>query len=181
MLNPYTLLTPEILAAMLRQPMYFVRQQYVRGKFLYDTGEPTSLLLTHYARHDVDKERADRHMRLLMKDPYRFLYDSRDPAHLQKLQTAASQPAGYRVYINLLPKEWKAGAALKWKISRYVREKLPWWSYSPADKLKVTLKERYGELFIALLWKGQQTEVLLEEIEQYTRDIKQVEQWLNSG
>jgi hypothetical protein len=174
MLNPYTLLSPEILAAMLRQPMYFVRQGYRRGKYLYDTGETTPLLLTHYAGHEVDKERADRHMRLLMKDPYRFLYDSRDPAHLQKLQTAASQPAGYRVYINLLPKEWKASAALKLRISRYVREKLPWWDYSPADKLKVTLKERYGNLYLALLWKGQQTEVPLEEIECYTAGINEV-------
>ena len=45
--------------------------------------------------------------------------------------------------------------------------KLPWWQYSPADKLKVTLKERYGELYLALLWKGQQTEVHLDEIENF--------------
>jgi hypothetical protein len=174
MLNPYTLLTPEILAAMLKQPMYFVRQQYRRGKFLYDPAATTSLLLTHYGRHEVDKERADRHMRLLMKDPCRFMYDSTDPLHLEKLRTAASQPDGYRVYINLLPKKWKAGEGLKMKISRYVREKLPWWQYSPADKLKVTLKERYGLLYLALLWKGQQTEVLLEEIEHYATKISNV-------
>jgi hypothetical protein len=46
--------------------------------------------------------------------------------------------------------------------------KLPWWKYSPADKLNVTLKERYGQLYIALLWKGQQTEVHLDEIENYS-------------
>ena len=49
MLNPYTLLTPELLAALLKQPMYFVRQEYKRGTFLYDTpAENNSLLLTHY-------------------------------------------------------------------------------------------------------------------------------------
>ena len=53
------------------------------------------------------------------------------------------------------------------KIRYYAKEKLPWWNYSPADKLNVTLKERYGELFITLLWRGQKTEVLLEEIENY--------------
>lgn len=176
MLNPYTLLTPEILAAMLRQPMYFVRQQYKRGNFLYDPPETKAVLLTHYARHDIDKERADRHMRLLMKDPFRFMYDSSNPEHLEKLRRAASQPDGYRVYINLLPKKWKPGEGLKLKISRYVREKIPWWNYSPANKLNVTLKERYGELFIALLWKGQQTEILLEEIERYTTLMQEVEQ-----
>jgi hypothetical protein len=167
MLNPYSLLTPEILSAMLKQPMYFVRQQYHRRKDLFHENN-IPLLLTHYARHETDRERAERHMRLLYKDPYRFLYDSHEPSHLEKLYKAALQPDGYRIFINLLPKEWKANDSLKIKISRYVREKMPWWNYSPADKLKVTLKERYGELLIALLWRGQQTEVLLDEIENFS-------------
>lgn len=166
MYNPYSILTPPILDALLRQPMYFVRQHYPRG--LLAGGEKiVPLLLTHYPHHEVDRERAERHLRLLMKDPYRCLYDSTDPEQVKRLETAASQPGGFRVYINLLPKKWKAGDGLKIKISRYVKDKLPWWNYSPADKLKVTLKERYGELFIALLWRGQQTEVLLEDIENF--------------
>ena len=84
MLNPYTLLTPQILAALLRQPMYFVRQEYKRGIFVMDSEKTTSLLLTHYARHETDKERAHRHMRLLMKDQYRFMYDSTNEEHFQK-------------------------------------------------------------------------------------------------
>lgn len=167
MLNPYTLLTPGLLEAMLRQPMYFVRQEYKRGSRTGPDPEIKSLLLTHYGRHEVDRERAERHMRLLMKDPCRFLYDSEDPLHLEKLRKASRQPEGYRVYINLLPKKWKPGEGFKLRLSRYVREKIPWWNYSPAHKLNVTLKERYGELFIALLWKGQQTEVHLDEIEYY--------------
>lgn len=167
MYNPYTILTPEILAAMLKQPMYFVRQHYPRG-LMFDDEKIEPLLLTHYGHHDVDKERADRHMRLLMKDPCRFLYDSTRADHFEKLKTAAAQPPGYRIYINLLPKKWKAGNVLKMKISCYMAAKLSWWKYSPADKLKVTLKERYGELFIALLWRGQQTEVLLDDIENFS-------------
>jgi len=165
--NPYTILTPVILTAMLRQPMYFVRQEYPRGKFIYDD-KVVTLLFTHYPHHEIEQERAERHMRLLLKDPYRFLYDSKDPDHLEKLKAAALQPEGYRIYINLMEAPWKPGPAMKLKIGRYVREKLPWWNYSPADKLKVTLKERYGELFVALLWRGQQTEVLLEEIENFS-------------
>jgi hypothetical protein len=167
MFNPYTLLTPEILTAMLKQPMYFVRQKYKRGAFLFDTEETTSVLLTHYARNDIDKERAERHIRLLMKDSTRFLYDSLHEEHLLKLKKAARQPKGYRVYINLLPKKWKASDGLKKKISNYMLHRLSWWQYSPADKLKVTLKERYGELYIALLWKGRKTEVHLDEIENF--------------
>ena len=168
MLNPYTLLTPEILQAMLKQPMYFVRQNYPRGAGPFAEKGNISLLFTHYAHHDVERERAERHMRLLMKDPYRFLYDSTKEEHLQKLLKVAAQPQGYSIYINLLPKKWKAGEGLKRKISSYMLHKLPWWKYSPADKLKVTLKERYGELYLALLWRGQQTEVHLEEIENFS-------------
>ena len=164
MLNPYALLTPQILQAMLKQPMLFVRQHYPRGA---DPHNPDiiPLLFTHYLIRIDDRERAERHMRLLLKDKYRFLYDSTQQEQLEKLHHAATQPAGYRVYINLLPRKWKPGDALKQKISRYMVERLPWWKYSPSDKLNVTLKERYGELYIALLWKGQQTEVHLDEIE----------------
>ena len=167
MLNPYSILTTEILTAMLKQPMYFVRQKYKRGICSVDKPDHCSLLFTHYAQHEADKERAQRHMRLLMKDPYRFLYDSTHEEHLQKLKLAASQPAGYNIYINLLPKKWKANDGLKNKINSYMLHRLPWWKYSPADKLNVTLKERYGELYLALLWKGQQTEVHLDEIENF--------------
>jgi hypothetical protein len=166
MYNPYVLLNRPILGALLKQPMYFVRQHYPRG--LSPEGENSiPFLLTHYAHHETDKERAERHMRLLTRDRYRFLYDSTSPDHAEKLMVAAGQPGGYRIYINLLPKKWKADASMKLMIGSYVRDKLPWWNYSPADKLQVTLKERYGELFIALLWKGRQTEVLLEEIENF--------------
>ena len=167
MLNPYSLLTPQILSALLKQPMYFVRQEYKRGAFLYDTGKMVTILLTHYPKHEIEKERAHRHMRLLFKDPYRHLYDSTKQEDLENLRKASVQPEGYRVYINLMENKWKASSLLKLKISGYVREKLPWWNYSPSDKLKVTLKERYGDLFLVLLWRGQQTEVLLDEIENY--------------
>ncbi|MEZ5035213.1 MAG: hypothetical protein R2796_09515 [Chitinophagaceae bacterium] len=167
MLNPYARLTPKILQAMLRQPMFFVRQTYCRGAIIPAQRNASSFLLTHYAQHDVDKERAERHLRLLHKDPYRYLYNSTVATQLAKLQKAAAAPPGYQVYINLLPRQWKAGDKLKKLIHQYMQEHLPGWHFSAADKLQVTLKERYGELFIALLWKGRQTEVHLDEIEKF--------------
>lgn len=164
MYNPYSLLTPQILHAMLKQPLYFVRQQYERGKDVF-FNDRVPLLLTHYGHDEADRERAERHMRLLLKDPYRFLYDSNNPEHLEKLTRASLQPDGFRIFINLMPAKWKASDNLKMKINQYVRCKLPWWNYSPSDKLKVTLKERYGQLFVALLCRGRQTEVLLDDIE----------------
>ena len=165
MYNPYTPLTEEILEAMVKQPMYFVRQYYPRGITEFDNKQLTPLLFTHYIHHEVDNERAQRHMRLLKKNPFRFLYDSTNKEHLEKLKIAASQPSGYKVYINLIPEKWKASEGLKQKIKTYMIEKLPWWNYVPSDKLKVTLRERYGELYVDLLWKHQKTEVNLEEIE----------------
>lgn len=167
MLNPYTILTPVLLEAMLKQPMYFVRQQYPRGLDPLMT-EALPLLLTHYPHHEIEKERAERHMRLLFRDSYRLLYDSTNPEQAEKLRRAATQPPGYRIYVNLLPKAWKAGPALKLKIGSFVREKMPWWQYSTKDKLQVTLRERYGELFLLLRWKGQQTEVHLDDIEKFS-------------
>ncbi len=165
--NPYVLLHPALLEAMLRQPMFLVRQYYARGHSALLESGTVPLLLTHYIHHEVDTERAQRHMRLLKKDPYRFLYDSTDPVHREKLFRAAAQPAGFAVYINLMPKAWKASETLKRKISSYVQHQLPWWQYTPKDQLKVTLKDRYGELFLGLLWKHQQTEVNLEAIENF--------------
>ncbi len=167
MYNPYSLFTPQLLDAMTKQPMYFVRQYYERGIAVHDN-EIKPFLFTHYTHHDADRERAVRHIRLLWMDKYRFLYDSTNKEHLEKLKQAASQPYGFRIYINLLPKKWKANDALKMKINSYRIHKLPWWKYSPADKLNVTLQERYGQLYIALLWKGQQTEVHLDEIEKFS-------------
>lgn len=167
MLNPYSLLTPQLLTALTRQPMFFVRQEYPRGKFIYDEDNTKTLLLTFYIQNDVDRERAERHMRLLKKDSSRYLYDSRNPGDLQKLFKAARQPPGFRIYINLMETPWKASANLKLKIRHYVLDKLPFWKFCPADKLKITLKERYGQLHLALLWKGQHSEVHLDEIENY--------------
>jgi hypothetical protein len=166
-INPYTILTPAILQAMLKQPMYFVRQEYPRGA---DPGLLAGIpvLLTHYIHHDTDLERARRHLRLLVKDRYRFLYDTTDPLHLEKLNRAALQPEGFRIYVNLLPKKWKPSGILKKKVAAYMLHCLPGWKYSPSDKLSVTLKERYGELFLALLWKGQQTEVHLDLVENFS-------------
>ena len=71
MYNPYTLLNPELLDALLQQPMYFVRQYYARGK-QHPAETSIPLLLTHYSLHESDQERSERHIRLLWKDPYRF-------------------------------------------------------------------------------------------------------------
>ncbi|MFM2145376.1 MAG: hypothetical protein RL732_212 [Bacteroidota bacterium] len=165
--NPYVPFSIPLLHAMARQPLYLVRQHYPRGADPTSVKCTTPLLLTHYTQLDTDRERAQRHMRLLKKDPCRFLYDSTDAVHRERLESAAAQPEGYRIYINLLPAPWKAPAPLKKKIEAYLREQLHWWNYRPNDTLHVALKDRYGELFLGISWKHRQTEVHLADIENH--------------
>jgi hypothetical protein len=167
MLSPYALLSPQLLAAMLRQPMYFVRQCYPRGlNPLEDAPHTQALLLTHYSQTAADKERADRHIRLLYNDRFRLLYNSSIPEQAEKLAIAAQQPAGYKVYVNLLPGDWQASSQLKARIDAYLATRFAAWSYQHGDKLNVVLRERYGQLYLGLLWKGQAAEIPLEEVEQ---------------
>lgn len=166
--NPYTLLNPELLAALMRQPLWFVRQHYPRGRAPFPPDTTLPLLLTFYLQDETGRERAQRHLRLLKKDPCRYLYDSTLPDHREKLGRAAAQPRGYRVYVNLLPGPWKPSETLKTHLNRYLQEYLPQWKPRGADHLKVILKERYGELYVVLHWKHHQTEVHLDLIENFS-------------
>lgn len=57
--NPYSILTPEILNAMLKQPMYFVRQQYERGKDIFTTIRCRSYLHIMVMMKQTGKEQRD--------------------------------------------------------------------------------------------------------------------------
>lgn len=165
--NPFALLSPKLLDGLLQQPLYLVRQHFPRGAPSPQETPALPLLFTYYLQNETDSERAQRHLRLLANDKHRFLYNSQHTEHRERLYKAACQPAGFRVYINLLAKPWKPGTTLKLKINQYVQQKLMWWDFRSSDNLKVTLKDRYGELFLFLLWKHQQTEVNLKEIENF--------------
>lgn len=165
--NAYTisfaLLTPPLLVAMTKQPMYFVRQYYPDGEGWRDD-ERTPLLFTHYTAHETDRERAERHMRLLFHDKYRFLYYSNNPEHMDRLLKAAHQPEGYRIHVNLLDRKWKPSQLIKKRINEYIERELRWWKYQPNDSVKVTLKDRYGKIYLAIKWKEFQVEVGYNEV-----------------
>src|SRR5437773_1236916 len=106
MYNPFVILNEKLLNAMLKQPMYFVREHYSRGLEMNNKTIP--LLLTHYSQLGVNNERAKRHYELIKNDSYRFLYDTTNEEHVQKLKIAAKQPEDYKIYVNILPKIWAA-------------------------------------------------------------------------
>lgn len=165
MLNPYVLLTPELLNAMLKQPLYFVRQYYQRGENNFDNTNKIPILLTHYSHHEIDSERAKRHMRLLWNDRLRFLYDSNNNEHLEKLKIAATQPRGYKIYTNVLVKDWVSPKHIKSKLYYYLTKTLHVDSKLTNENVRIHLKDLFGKLYLIVSWKGTKVEVLLDEIE----------------
>jgi len=144
---------------------YFVRQSYPRGRDHFDEIIKAVLLLTYYYEDDIETTRAEMHVSLLKNDPYRFLYDARHPNHRERLLKAAAQPAGYKIYINLLPAKWKAPAFLRDKIAQYIAEAMPEWRVNRYSNLDITLQERFGNLYLDLHWKGRKATVQLDAID----------------
>lgn len=152
---------------MLKQPMFFVRQYYFRGESTNSIDKRIPLLISHYTHHEIDRERALRHMRLLKKDSYRFLYDSTNPIHAEKLKIAAGQPDGFRIFTNVLARKWEASPSLKKKIFDHLKENNPGLEL-PTQNLRISLQDLYGKLYLFLRWKSTSMEILLDEIEKNT-------------
>ncbi len=165
MYNPFVILNENLLHAMLKQPMYFVREQFARGAENNKTFIP--LLFTHYSQNGVAIERAKRHYELLKRDPYRYLYDTTTEAHVQKLKMAARQPDGFRIYVNILPNTWIPPRHLKNHIYLYMLANFPEWKNDQSKKLKINIQDLFGKLYLVFSWKGNKVEVLLDEIEKY--------------
>jgi hypothetical protein len=165
MYNPFVLLNEKLLTALLRQPLYFAREYYARGRDQRNDSIP--ILLTHYTQEGVDKERAKRHFELLKKDAYRFLYDSTNEEHVQKLMAAARQPKGYTIYVNILPRTWTAPHHLRSQIYQYMLATYPDWQKDSNKKLKINIQDLFGQLYLLFTWQGNKVEVILDEIEKY--------------
>ena len=164
-MNPYCLLTPALLEAMLRQPMYFVRQYYHRGEWAAKKEGRIPLLISHYTHHEIDRERALRHMRLLKTDAYRFHYNSNNADHVEKLRKAAQQPEGYKIFTNVMPQKWEPSRELRLKTFQYLQQRFPSFTADNQTKLNIRLQDLYGKLYLFIRWKTTTVEVLADEVE----------------
>jgi hypothetical protein len=156
--NPLYIFRTDVLDELIKTGhRYFVRQTYKRGMILE---LKASFLISHYE----EQAKADIHYKALIADANRFLYDAENSDHLLKLQAAASQPTGYRIYtLHLAMDEWKVPLILKGNLRRYIT-KLGW--HPAKDKgVNAKLFSQFGELFIALKWQSHETKVPLYEIE----------------
>lgn len=169
MYNPLSLLSVPLLTAMVKSPKFFVREYYERGNTNTLKKIIQPFLLTWYDKEDeVEKSRALFHLQQLPACANPYLYDSENSADYTKLMVAASQPIGFAIYINILPKKWQAPNFLKTKIHHYMLQHLTWWRYNKTHQLTIHLKDKYGKLYVQLSWKNNKAEVLLQQIENCT-------------
>ena len=159
--NPFVLLTTRLLESLIKAGnTFFVRQTYKRGKNELDPLNKAAFLITHYN----DYSRAKTHYDTLTTDPNRFLYNIVEQEHYEKLQVAATQPAGFKIYSPLIQQPWKPTPAIAAKIRTYISEKMNW-TPGRNDVVKTDLFVQFGELFINLKYGIHEVKLPLAEIE----------------
>jgi hypothetical protein len=172
--NPFPILTPGLLDDQLaRGKRYVVRQTYARGladRSANARGPAPKAAFLLRAYFPEEKELAGQHLASLSGDPYAFLYDADDPEHLKKLQLAATQPAGYRIYYAAKKGiDWDPPEAYQEKMREYIRRHHPSWRTKPGgDKIQIGLFEEFGQLFLKFNFDEQEDTIPFEWIEKQT-------------
>ena len=145
-----------------KQVVHYVRSTYKRGLSSHDTDYKGSFLISHY--HDPSE--AERHFNAIKHDTHRFLYDARNPEHLEKLQQAASQPQGYKIFSKILIPdiEKKITAIFKENTKRYLYKNTNW---DLKGKVTITpfLYFQLGELYTRISHNGDEIKIKFEELE----------------
>jgi len=165
MYNPFPLLNERLLNDQLAKgKRYFVRQFFPRGM---DTRLKAAFLLRAYG--EDEKEMADAHLLTLRQDPNAFLYDGKIEEHLEKLQVAAGQPFGYKVfYAAKKGLDWKPPALYEEKIRRYLRRHHgDWRTTRGQEKIEAGLYEEFGVLFIKFSYDGEEDNIPFDDLEKY--------------
>src|SRR3954467_2064406 len=159
--NPFPLYSQRLLDALIKAGhKYFVRQAYKRGINHFDSEQKGAFLISHYS----DLSKAQQHFDALKDEEKRFLYDIANTEHLEKLKSAAQQPAGYKIYAPLLLQEWKPSRDIAEKIRAYINHKLRW-RPGREETIHTNLFIQFGELFITLKFRGYNEQVPLHDIE----------------
>ena len=165
MYNPFPLFSEGLLRDQVAKgKRYFVRQTFARG---WDARLRAAFLLRAYP--EAEKELADRHIATLPRDIHVFLYDALLPEHLEKLQIAARQPFGYKVfYAAKKGVDWKPPPVYKEKMRHYInRHHSDWRGSSGGEKIQVGLYEEFGELFLKFSFDGEEDTIPFDDIEKY--------------
>ncbi len=163
MFNPFALLTTPLLNAFIRAgKTIFVRQTFRRGLFHAGDDVKGAYIFTHY--NDIGH--AEFHYGAINHDSGKFLYQWDDLLQRRKLQVAAANPAGFRIYSTVFENDWENHITdpLKERVKRYVESDLGW-RPSRADTVIFDIYVTYGELYVRIRLRGQQVRVKLSDIE----------------
>jgi hypothetical protein len=162
MFNPLALWTEEALKGFIEDGhRYFVRQTFNRARNAFDENIRGYYLFCHYKEYAPAKE----HFDALKNDPNRFLYDWEDEEHRKKLQIAAGQPPGYKIFTNTFIPDWenRITKAMKQKIRLYIQRK--GWYPRREETVHIAFFPHFGEVMIILKFRGQEVHVPLDDIE----------------
>jgi len=164
MFNPLCIFGKELLEAFVASGQkYFVRQTFNRG--LNPTDKTNrAFLISHYR----DYGQALEHFEAIAHDHNRYLYRWSEPDDRNRLQVAAGQPQGFRIYASVVMPDWqeKAEKALKIQVRNYIQGKNLW---HPGRKegIEFELYPHFGEVFVRMRFRQQEIKVSLAEVENY--------------
>jgi hypothetical protein len=160
MYNPLALLSELLLNALIQHGYkYFVRQHYPRGKDHFDDTIKETFIITPYKL----LSEAESHL-LHISDSRKCIYDIHQATDRSKLSIAASQPAGYKIYVDkLAAANWEPPPDLHSKISNYLRVNTRWKAKDAS--VNVSLFIEYGELMLKISNGKQVFAVRLNEVE----------------
>lgn len=163
MFNPVYPFTMEVLQkTVARGCTWFVRNTWPAGFDHFSEDIKGTFIITHYN----DKAKALAHYNSISNDPYRFLYDWDEEEHKAKLKTAASGPAGYKVFSSYFLDDYKTKITnrIKDKINHYMYKHTSWKPVK-GETVHVDFYLQFGMLFITMRYGGQQISIKFEEIE----------------
>ena len=163
MFNPLYILTIDVLEATVKRGCtYFVRNNYPNAFDHFDDKNKASFVITHYD----DKAKAQAHYNAIPYDQYRFFYDWANPKHQEKLKTAATQPAGYKIYSTYFYPDYKKKITpiLKEKINKYMYRHTNW-KPKKGETVNLDFYLQFGALYATMKYSGMELKVKFEDIE----------------
>jgi hypothetical protein len=162
MFNPFYPLTNELLNAFVANgKIFFVRQNFERGRNILDNNIREYFLITHYESLTTAMD----HYGAISYDRRRFLYHWDNEEHRRKLEIAASSPEGFKIFAAVLKPGWDrpADRILKNKIRRYIEQ--IGWNPKRDQGVLTNYELQFGELYIRIKYQGREAKVKFEEIE----------------
>jgi hypothetical protein len=159
MYNPFIPFDEALLRALLKRGhSHFVRQTYERGRL--PGASKKAFLLTHYA----DPNKARIHYEAIENDPARFLYDTNEPDHLERLHRAAAGIPGFAVYAPIMMGNWKPTSDIGARLRHYVTQHLRW-RLGRSSELKSHIFVQFGQIFLTLRYGSEEAKIPFSDIE----------------